>query len=287
MGSTFGLILGLIIVLGILIASIFRVEDGRNAAVVRMGRVVKSVGPGVHFKTPIDTYYKIPSFRLVYPSGNQKISSTTYTKDGVSIKVEGLVHYKVTDPTLFAKNYMIGLPSQEEFSQYRHGEQLRSQFIAGLRAILNPIEFSGVFSMGISSETIKECMNQTMTDFGIEVVDITIENIEPPQEFQETARRLIEQKARTQYLETLSKIMKGESDKLIELLYITESSSGSSDKSLPVKEKIIMKRLAEAETEAYKKLEEKLGPEIAKKLRELQALEKTDDVLLRKKDFEK
>jgi len=267
--------------------SIIKVKDVDNAVIIRLGRVIKSVGPGLHFKLPIDTSKKIPSIILVYPGSKNKISSIAYTKDGVPTKVEGLIHYKVKNPMLYAKNYEIEKELQKDFNQNSHADHLRSQFIAATREIINPIKFNNLFSKGVSPELIKDQMNRIMKDFGIEIIDVTIENIEPPIELQETARKIIEQKAQTEYLKNMADVMKGDTDKLIELLYITGSSNGNPAKSFPIKEKIRKKRLAQAESESFKTLEEKLGPNMAKKLRELQAMEKLEDVKLRKKDFEK
>ena len=274
------------VVLAVVLSRLYKVEDGNAGVVVRMGRVVGHVGPGLHYRGFGQRVYKVPSIRLVYPGGNRKMHSTAFTRDGLPVNFEGLVHYKVSDPALFVKNYMLGVPAQRDFGQYKHGEHLKSQFTAALRALTNPMDFASVLSGGVTTEGVAQQINRTMTDLGIEVLDVTIESIEPPQEFQETARRIVEQKARTEYLRNLSDVMKGESDKLIELLYVTESSDGGGEKSAPIREKIRKRRLAEAETESYKRLTDEVGPELARKIRELQALERSEDKIVRKEDFE-
>jgi regulator of protease activity HflC (stomatin/prohibitin superfamily) len=63
----------------------------------RFGRFTRSLPPGLHFKLPFLEYvaYHHSLKEQVLPIDSQ----TAITKDNVKIRIDGVLYFKVTDPT--------------------------------------------------------------------------------------------------------------------------------------------------------------------------------------------
>ncbi|MEO0098009.1 MAG: SPFH domain-containing protein [candidate division WOR-3 bacterium] len=279
----------ILILLGLMILGVFRlsirVPDGKVAVIVRWGRITKTIGPGWHFKG-LGKCFKIPTINLSFPGGDRFCEIPLHTKDGVPVKIQAVVFYKVTDPEIFVRNYMTGVKETiHDFDKCQHGQLLFTALTSAFRELVNPVEFGSLYSPGIQTDLVKDIMNRTMGSMGIEIVEIKVIRIIPPPEYLETALKIIEQKERIKYLHELAGVVGGDANKLLEMLYLTEPSSVSPDKDNPVKEKIIQQRSAEAEASAYQRLVELIGKEEADRLLKLGALKQSQGVFKKAEDF--
>jgi len=248
--------------------SLFTVPDGEMKVIIRAGRIIKSVGSGLHSKAPMDYYHSVSTLT------QEKRFSLVITKETVPIQIEGIVSYRVKDPAIYVKNYELGqkhLHKHPKTENQKLIQQLESRFKGSLTSIVGPIEIEEVIAGGISREAIKDYMNQSMSKFGIEIEEVNIEKNEPAdEEFKATARKLIEWRAGSRYLEGLAKVAGKE--RIVDLLYLLKGPLPEGQVS-PIAEKIKRKNLTDIEIEAFHKLKEAFGSDTAERIRKILALE--------------
>jgi membrane protease subunit HflC len=87
---------------GLLLTSLFTVDQGQVAIVTRFGRPLAGVdGPGLHRKAPwpIDTVLRFDSRLLVFASGPTEM----LTADRKNVVVDSFLCWRIADPVLFAQ----------------------------------------------------------------------------------------------------------------------------------------------------------------------------------------
>ena len=105
--------------------------------IIRAGRIIKSVGSGLHSKSPVDYYHSVSTLT------KEKRFSLVITKETVPIQIEGVVAYCVKDPAIYVKNYELGqkhLHKHPKTENQKLIQQLESRFKGSLTSIVGPIE---------------------------------------------------------------------------------------------------------------------------------------------------
>ncbi|RLB41135.1 MAG: slipin family protein, partial [Deltaproteobacteria bacterium] len=99
-------ILALVLIIMFLASAIKILREYERGVIFRLGRVIKTKGPGVIILIPvIDRMVKV-SLRLVTMDVP---SQDVITKDNVSVKVNAVVYFRVMDPTkavIEVENYL-------------------------------------------------------------------------------------------------------------------------------------------------------------------------------------
>lgn len=158
--------------------SCFQVDEREVAIVMRFGRPVGEVGPGLHFKlpTPIDTVLRIDRrIHVLDPD-----SSEYLTTDKKNIVIDSFVAWKVADAALFAKAVR-GSVSEAE-------TRLKDVLGSVILDVVNAHDFAALVSSTPGSVTLKEIGEQITArmqrdarkDFGIDVPLAVIKRVNFP-----------------------------------------------------------------------------------------------------------
>ncbi len=194
-GST--IIIGLIIigVIAFLSTSFIIVDQTENAVITTLGRYTKTVGAGLHYKLPlgIQKAYLVQTkiiqtesfgFRTIKPGvvtqySNKKYpeESTMLTGDLNIVDVEWIIQYRISDPKAWLFNV------SDRNKTIRDISQSVMNRLVGDRSILGVI--------GPDRQTIQDSAVILMNDIlhqyglGIDIVQVQLQNIVPPQGVQD------------------------------------------------------------------------------------------------------
>jgi regulator of protease activity HflC (stomatin/prohibitin superfamily) len=173
----FFLVIVLVVVILALIASCVRVVTQANAMVVeRLGGYFTTWGTGLHFKVPfID---RVAKRVLLKEQVADFAPQPVITKDNVTMRIDSIVFFQITDPKLFA--YGVENPVAA----------IESLTATTLRNIIGELELDETLT---SREVINTKMRVTLdvaTDpWGIKVNRVELKNIMPPQAIQEAMEK--------------------------------------------------------------------------------------------------
>jgi len=188
-----GLILGLLVALLLLIVlatSWFTVQPEETAIVLRFGRVVRTQGPGLHFKWPygIESVIAVPTARVLkeefgfraatadrrtqYAPATLKDESLMLTGDLNVIDVQWIVQYRIADPILFL------------FRVRETQQTIRDVSESVMRRVVGNRLGSEVLTVGrvqISRE-VKEEMQKILDSYeaGVSLVTVELQDVTPP-----------------------------------------------------------------------------------------------------------
>jgi len=179
-----GVILALLIVIS---SSAYTVNDQQQAVVLTFGKATNVVGAGIHFKLPdpIQSVIKVPvqktqKLELGYRSqtdGNYisvDEESKMITGDFNIINIDFFIEWKISDP----KKYLFSSVDPERI--------LRNTSLSAARSVVGSSTIDEVLTSGkvaIQSE-IKEKIMASLDqyDIGIQVIDVKVQDSEPPTE---------------------------------------------------------------------------------------------------------
>jgi membrane protease subunit HflK len=181
-----------VLVVILLWSSWFTVQPEETGVVQRFGAVVRTVGPGLHFKLPygIETARLVPTARVLKeefgfrttatPAGQRtqyadktfKDVSLMLTGDLNVIDVQWIVQYRIEDPILYL--FRIREPRQT----------IRDIAEAVMRRVVGNRLGSDVLTVGrvaVSTE-VKEEMQKILTDYetGVRLVTVELQDVTPP-----------------------------------------------------------------------------------------------------------
>jgi membrane protease subunit HflK len=191
-GPLLGLI-ALVVILIIAWSSWFTVQPEETGVVQRFGKVVRTAGPGLHFKWPygIETVWLVPTARVLKEefgfrtlssvsgqrtqyTGNQdyKNESLMLTGDLNVIDVQWIIQYRIEDPIRFL------------FQLRNTPQTVRDITEAVMRRVVGNRLGSDVLTVGrvaVSSE-VKEETQQILTDYrtGVRLVTVELQDVTPP-----------------------------------------------------------------------------------------------------------
>ncbi|MGE3539664.1 MAG: FtsH protease activity modulator HflK [Candidatus Tectimicrobiota bacterium] len=188
-----GLLLGLVLVLLIMTSSWFTVQPEETGVVQRLGKVVRSVGPGLHFKWPygIETVRRVPTARILKEefgfrtleaapgqrtqyTANQayKAESLMLTGDLNVIDVQWIIQYRIEDPVRYL------------FQVRDTPKTVRDITEAVMRRVVGNRLGSDVLTVGrvaVSTE-VKEETQKILTAYetGVRLVTVELQDVTPP-----------------------------------------------------------------------------------------------------------
>lgn len=258
----------LIILIVVLLASCVKIVPQASAYVVeRLGAYYTTWTSGsLKFKVPfIDRIAKVISLKeQVVDFDPQPV----ITKDNVTIQIDTIVFYQVTDPKLYT--YGVENPVQAI-------ENLTS---TTLRNIIGELELDHTLtSRDVINTKIRLVLDEAADSWGIKVNRVEIKNIVPPREIQDAMEKQMKaERERRQAVihaegEKSSQILVSEGQKEAMILQAEAQKQSAILKAEGVKEARI--REAEGEAEALRKVQQALADSI--KL--LNEAEPTDKIL--------
>ncbi len=171
-------ILALVLIIMFLASAIKILREYERGVIFRLGRVIKTKGPGVIILIPvIDRMVKV-SLRLVTMDVP---SQDVITKDNVSVKVNAVVYFRVMDPTkavIEVENYLFATSQLAQTT---------------LRSVCGQVELDELLSERDKINTRLQTILDHHTDpWGIKVTTVEVKHIDLPQEMQRAMARQAE-----------------------------------------------------------------------------------------------
>ena len=249
--SAVGIVLFLVIVFVVAVlalTSYFTVAADSQGVVLRFGKYLKTVEPGLHFKLPfgIDTVAILPTRRQlklefgfttpgyltnpIQPSQDPMEEKSMVTGDLNAALVEWVVQYRIDDP------------SQYLFEVRNPGETLRDVSEAAMREVIGDRTVDEVITIGrqdIETEALARMQELAKRyHLGIRVDQVQLKNVNPPAQVQASFNEV--NKAQ-QDRENAINIANGEYNKVV------PRAKGQADETIRAAEGYRFKRVNEAE----------------------------------------
>jgi len=171
-------ILALVLIIFFLASAIRVLREYERGVIFRLGRVLKTKGPGLIILIPvIDKMVKV-SLRLV---AMDVPSQDVITRDNVSIKVNAVVYFRVMDPTnatIEVENFLFATSQLAQTT---------------LRSVCGQVELDDLLSEREKINTQLQGILDHHTDpWGIKVTTVEVKHIDLPEEMQRSMARQAE-----------------------------------------------------------------------------------------------
>ena len=165
-----------IIVLLIVISNIFVVQQSRAYVIERLGAFQAVQGVGLHFKVPfIDRIARRVSLKeqvLDYPP------QPVITKDNVTMQIDTVVYFQITDPKLYAYGVEQPMAAMETLTA------------TTLRNIIGDLELDQTLtSRDVVNTKMRAILDEATDPWGIKVNRVELKNILPPQDIQNSMEK--------------------------------------------------------------------------------------------------
>ncbi len=255
------LIVIIIIILILVIPNIKIVPQASSYVVERLGSYYKTWGNGLHIKIPfIDSISKKVSIKeIVKDFAPQPV----ITKDNVTMQIDTVVYYQITDPRLYT--YGVDYPVSA----------IENLTATTLRNIIGDLELDETLtSRDIINSKMRSILDEATDPWGIKVTRVEVKNILPPRDIQEA----MEKQMRAER-ERREKILQAEGEKKSNVLIAEGEKISAILRAEAQKESQI--KVAEGEAEALITVK-KAEAEGIKLLREAKA----DESVLALKSYE-
>ncbi len=166
----------IVIVLVIIITNISVVEQSRAYVVERLGAFQAVWGVGLHLKVPfIDRIARRVSLKeqvLDYPP------QPVITKDNVTMQIDTVVYFQITDPKLYAYGVEQPMAAMETLTA------------TTLRNIIGDLELDQTLtSRDIINTKMRAILDEATDPWGIKVNRVELKNILPPQDIQNSMEK--------------------------------------------------------------------------------------------------
>lgn len=179
------LLIGLLVVLVVLSASMFTVDQRQNALVFQLGEVVSvKTKPGLYFKLPLVQNVRFFDTRI------QTLDSVDperfITSEKKNVLVDSFIKWRVID----AKQFYVSVGGDETRAQIRLSQAVND----GLRAEFGKRTINDVVS-GQREEVMNLIRNKADQDarkIGVQVVDVRIKRVDLPETVSENVYRRME-----------------------------------------------------------------------------------------------
>jgi len=163
-------ILAIILIIFFLASAIRILREYERGVIFRLGRVIKTKGPGLIILIPvIDKMVKV-SLRLV---AMDVPSQDVITRDNVSVKVNAVVYFRVMDPTnatIVVENFLFATSQLAQTT---------------LRSVCGQVELDELLSEREKINAQLQTILDKHTDpWGIKVTTVEVKHIDLPQEMQ-------------------------------------------------------------------------------------------------------
>lgn len=245
-------IVGVIVILFIILASGIRiVKQTEKYVVERLGKYLKTLNPGIHMIIPF--FDKIALRVTMKEQVRDFDPQPVITKDNVTMQIDTVVFFQITDPVLYAYGVVNPVGAIENLSA------------TTLRNIIGELDLDETLtSRDIINTKMRSILDEATDPWGIKVNRVEVKNILPPKDIRDAMERQMraEREKREQILlaeghrqsvvlkaegEKNSAILKAEGEKASQILR-AEAEKESKIKIAEGEAKaIIAKREAEAE----------------------------------------
>ena len=170
-------IIGIIVILlALIISNISVVQQSRAYVIERLGAFQSVWGVGLHLKVPfIDRIAKRVSLKeqvLDYPP------QPVITKDNVTMQIDTVVYFQITDPKLYAYGVEHPMAAMETLTA------------TTLRNIIGDLELDQTLtSRDVVNTKMRAILDEATDPWGIKVNRVELKNILPPQDIQNSMEK--------------------------------------------------------------------------------------------------
>ena len=218
-----------IFVLAVVISNIKIVPQAHAYVVERLGAFHAAWGVGLHFKIPfIDRIAKKVSLKeqvIDFPP------QPVITKDNVTMQIDTVVYFQITDPKLYAYGVENPLSAIENLSA------------TTLRNIIGDMELDHTLtSRDVINSKIRVILDEATDAWGIKVNRVELKNIIPPAEIQDSMEKQMKAER-----ERRAKILDAEGEKRSAILIAEGQKESAVLRAEAVKETKIREAQGEAE----------------------------------------
>ncbi|MBW1800607.1 MAG: slipin family protein [Deltaproteobacteria bacterium] len=163
-------ILALVLIIFFLASAIKVLREYERGVIFRLGRLIKTKGPGLIILIPVvDKMVKV-SLRLV---AMDVPSQDVITRDNVSVKVNAVVYFRVMEPdkaTVEVENYLFATSQLAQTT---------------LRSVCGQVELDELLSEREKINTqLQNILDKHTDPWGIKVTTVEVKHIDLPQEMQ-------------------------------------------------------------------------------------------------------
>jgi len=268
-----------ILALLIVVRNIFVVQQSRAYVIERLGAFHQVQGVGLHFKVPfIDRIARRVSLKeqvLDYPP------QPVITKDNVTMQIDTVVYFQITDPKLYAYGVEQPMAAMETLTA------------TTLRNIIGDLELDQTLtSRDVVNTKMRAILDEATDPWGIKVNRVELKNILPPQDIQNSMEKQMkaERDRRQAILQAegskKSAILIAEGEREAAILRADAEKQAAILKAEAEKQAAILK--ADGEAEAIRKVQQALADSLEMlnekapndqviKLKSIQAMEKVAD----------
>ena len=238
----------LLVILVVILASCVKIVPQANAFIIeRLGGYLETWGVGLHIKVPfIDRVARMVDLKeqvVDFPP------QPVITKDNVTMRIDTVVFYQITDPKLFTYGVENPIMAIENLTA------------TTLRNIIGDLELDETLtSREVINTQMRQSLDQATDPWGIKVNRVELKNIMPPAAIQEAMEKQMkaERERREQILiaegEKKSAILKAEGQKESAILEAEAEKEAAILKADAVKDKKI--READGEAQAIIKVQQ-------------------------------
>ena len=171
------LVLVLIFIILLILVSCIRIVPQAQAMVVeRLGAYLETWNVGIHFKVPfID---RVAKRVLLKEQVVDFAPQPVITKDNVTMQIDTVVYFQITDPKLFAYGIESPMAAIENLTA------------TTLRNIIGDLELDQTLtSRDIINTKMRSILDEATDDWGIKVNRVELKNIIPPAAIQESMEK--------------------------------------------------------------------------------------------------
>ena len=219
----------IILVIVVLISNIKIVPQAHAYVVERLGTFHATWGTGMHFKIPfVDRVAKKVSLKeqvIDFPP------QPVFTKDNVTMQIDTVVYFQITDPKLYAYGVARPISAIENLS----ATTLRN--IIGDMELAHPLP-----SRDIINSKIRVILDEATDAWGIKVNRVELKNIIPPKEIQDSMEKQMKAER-----ERRAKILDAEGEKRSAILIAEGQKESAVLRAEAVRETKIREAQGEAE----------------------------------------
>ncbi len=177
------LVIAIIAFLLIMLFSIFTVNEGTSAFILRLGQIVKNgtgqpatQGPGLHFKIPVIDRIRYFDMRMQELATPALRPLTVVTKEQTYLQIEYFAKWRINDLTKFYISTGGSVRWAETLLEQRINDIVRAEY--GKRTSIQAISTDRASMMAV----IREQANNIGKDQGVSVSDVRIQQITLPKD---------------------------------------------------------------------------------------------------------
>ena len=252
----------------VVITNISVVQQSRAYVIERLGAFHSVWGVGMHFKVPfIDRIARRVSLKeqvLDYPP------QTVFTKYNVTMQIDTVVYFQITDPKLYAYGVEQPMAAMETLTA------------TTLRNIIGDLELDQTLtSRDVVNTKMRSILDEATDPWGIKVNRVELKNILPPQDIQNSMEKQMKAER-----DRRQAILQAEGQKKSAILIAEGEKESAILRADAEKQAAILK--AEGEAEAIRKVQQALADSLEMlnksapsdqviKLKSIEAMQKVAD----------